>query len=368
MTPTSTEALRQHRATGQLGPWFGARSGAHLRGSARSGARLVALGAATVMTLAGCQGASEDTPHTASGTAPVSVLLDWSPNPDHVAMYTAQDTGAYADAGVDVQFTTPANTADGAREVALGRADLAISYEPDTLIAVEQGLDVISVAALIPTSLTSLIAKQDSGITGAADLEGRSVALSGLASQKPTVDFIAREAGIEPDSITTPNVQQSLNQALLTDQVDAIFGAYRNIEGIELGERTEVVILPVTDLGVPDYAELVIIANPERLRDDAHYAARVRGFLTGTAAGQQTALTDRSAAISAMTPPTKDSYDPVVLERMIDATLELLPSGEFGQQSDQAWTTYATWMHQNGLLESDIDGASATTNEYLPTP
>lgn len=332
----------------------------------RPGVRMLAIAAAAAVALSGCQAASDDAEPDATAAAPVSVLLDWSPNPDHVALYTAQQTGAYDDAGVDVTFMTPANTADAAREVSLGRADLAISYEPDTLIAAEQGLDVVSVAALIPTSLTSLIARTESGITTAADLEGKTVGLSGLASQQPTLDFIAREAGIDPDSISAPNVQQSLNQALLTDQVDAIFGAFRNIEGVELTAQGDFVVMPATELGVPDYAELVIIANPSRLADDAGYAERVRAFLAGTAAGQATALDDRRAAIDSLTPETEGSYDPDVLELMIDATLELLPEDGFGQQSAEDWAAYARWMYQNGLLESEIDGATATTNDYLP--
>lgn len=332
----------------------------------RPGVRMLAIAAAAAVALSGCQAASDDAEPDTSAAAPVSVLLDWSPNPDHVALYTAQQTGAYDEAGVDVTFMTPANTADAAREVSLGRADLAISYEPDTLIAAEQGLDVVSVAALIPTSLTSLIARTESGITTAADLEGKTVGLSGLASQQPTLDFIAREAGIDPDSISAPNVQQSLNQALLTDQVDAIFGAFRNIEGVELTAQGDFVVMPATELGVPDYAELVIIANPSRLADDAGYAERVRAFLAGTAAGQATALDDRRAAIDSLTPETEGSYDPDVLELMIDATLELLPEDGFGQQSAEDWAAYARWMYQNGLLESEIDGATATTNDYLP--
>ena len=332
----------------------------------RPGVRMLAIAAAAAVALTGCQAAPDDAEPDATAAAPVSVLLDWSPNPDHVALYTAQQTGAYDDAGVDVTFMTPANTADAAREVSLGRADLAISYEPDTLIAAEQGLDVVSVAALIPTSLTSLIARTESGITTAADLEGKTVGLSGLASQQPTLDFIAREAGIDPGSISAPNVQQSLNQALLTDQVDAIFGAFRNIEGVELTAQGDFVVMPATELGVPDYAELVIIANPSRLADDADYAERVRAFLAGTAAGQATALDDRRAAIDSLTPETEGSYDPDVLELMIDATLELLPEDGFGQQSAEDWAAYARWMYQNGLLESEIDGATATTNDYLP--
>lgn len=332
----------------------------------RPGVRMLAIAAAAAVALTGCQAASDDAEPDTSAAAPVSVLLDWSPNPDHVALYTAQQTGAYDEAGVDVTFMTPANTADAAREVSLGRADLAISYEPDTLIAAEQGLDVVSVAALIPTSLTSLIARTESGITTAADLEGKTVGLSGLASQQPTLDFIAREAGIDPGSISAPNVQQSLNQALLTDQVDAIFGAFRNIEGVELTAQGDFVVMPATELGVPDYAELVIIANPSRLADDADYAERVRAFLAGTAAGQAKALDDRRAAIDSLTPETEGSYDPDVLELMIDATLELLPEDGFGQQSAEDWAAYARWMYQNGLLESEIDGATATTNDYLP--
>lgn len=336
------------------------------RARTRPGVRMLAIAAAAAVALTGCQAPSDDPDPGETGAAPVSVLLDWSPNPDHVALYTAQHTGAYGDAGVDVTFMTPSNTADAAREVSLGRVDLAISYEPDTLIALEQGLDVISVAALIPTSLTSLIARTESGITSAADLEGKTVGLSGLASQEPTLDFIAREAGIDPDSISTPNVQQSLNQSLLTDQVDAIFGAFRNIEGVELGARGDVEIMPVTELGVPDYAELVIIANPNRLAGDADYAERVRAFLAGTAAGQKAALKDRRIALESLTPETEGSYDPDVLEQMIDATLALLPDDGFGEQSARDWAAYATWMYENGLLETEVDGATATTNDYLP--
>ncbi|WP_341728968.1 ABC transporter substrate-binding protein [Brooklawnia sp.] len=330
----------------------------------------IALGVAACLTLSSCGSSASRPDASASGAGgaadDVSVLLDWAPNPDHAALYAAQQIGAYQDAGIQVSFTTPSNTADAAREVSLGRVDLAISYEPDTLIAVESGLDVVSVAALIPTSLTSLVTKAGSGIAGASDLAGKTIGLSGLASQEPTIDFIARKAGVNPDSIELPNVQQSLNQALLTDQVDAIFGAFRNIEGVELAAQTDVVVLPATELGVPDYSELVIIANPKRLETDADYVERVKAFLAGTAAGQAAAVADSHVAIDALTPQTEGSYEPQVLAAMVEATLALLPAEDFGKQSAADWATYASWMFDNGLLEGQVDGAQATTNDYLP--
>ena len=75
---------------------------------------------------------------------------------------------------------------------------------------------------------------------------------------------------------------------------------------------------------------------------------------------------DRVVAIDALTPETEGSYDPEVLAKMVEATLALLPADGFGRQSADDWATYATWMHDNGLLESEVDGAQATTNDYLP--
>ncbi|MCI1255262.1 MAG: ABC transporter substrate-binding protein [Corynebacterium provencense] len=320
-----------------------------------------------------------------AGTDQVSVLLDWNPNPDHLAMYTADHTGAYADHGVDPEFIVPGNTADAAKEVSLGHADLAVSYETDTILAAAQGLDVVSVGALIPTPLNSLITKKSSGITTAKDLAGRKVAGSGVPSQEPSMRFIAEKAGIDPDSIEMPNVQQNLNQALLSDQVDAIFGAYPNIEGVELAEQTEITVLSAGDLGLPDSAELVLIANPTRLTQDADYAQRVRGFLAGTADGQTTALGDSATAVEALTPQTEGAYDPTLLKKMVDATVDILRRGgsgsgaaagaasaDFGVQDPAAWSAYADWMRKNGLLDAaagqdaGIDGASVTTNDYLP--
>lgn len=332
----------------------------------------VLLTAATTFSLAACGGAED------GDTGRTRVLLDWNPNPDHLALYTAEHTGAYDDRGLDVEFLLPGNTADAAKDVSLGRADLAVSYETDTILARAEGLDVVNVGALIPTPLNSLITKTSSGITAPADLAGKSVAVSGLPSQQVTLNYIADKAGIDPESITMPNVQQNLNQALLSDQVDAIFGAYPNIEGVELSQRTDITTLTAAEMGVPSSAELVIIANPTRLSDDDAYAGRVRDFLAGTAEGHDAAMQDASLAVDALSPETAGAYDPDLLAAMVDATIGILKKGNsdgdttFGVQNPQAWSDYADWMRDNGLLDAAtgsnalINGADATTNDYLP--
>jgi putative hydroxymethylpyrimidine transport system substrate-binding protein len=63
---------------------------------------------------------------------------------------------------------------------------------------------------------------------------------------------------------------------------------------------------------------------------------------------------------------TEGSYEPDMLEKMIDATLALLPEEDFGRQTARDWAAYASWMYDNGLLETEVDGAAAMTNDYLP--
>ena len=87
--------------------------------------------------------------------------------------------GYFREAGLDVQPQAPSDPSAPIKEVAAGRADLAISYEPEVLLAHDQGLPVKAVAALVPTPLTSLIWLKASGIKGVEDLRGKTIATAG---------------------------------------------------------------------------------------------------------------------------------------------------------------------------------------------
>ena len=60
-------------------------------------------------------------------------------------------------------INSPSDPSAPLKDVAAGRADLAITYEPEVMLAHEQGLDVVAVAALVNQPLTSLIWLKKSG-------------------------------------------------------------------------------------------------------------------------------------------------------------------------------------------------------------
>ena len=92
----------------------------------------------------------------------------------------------------------PSDPSAPIRQVAAGRADLAISYEPEVLLAQDQGLPVIAVAALVPQPLTSLISLPEAGIADPADLAGKTVATAGIPYQADYLDAILDRAGRRP--------------------------------------------------------------------------------------------------------------------------------------------------------------------------
>ena len=83
----------------------------------------------------------------------------------------AQKLGYFEEAGLDVSITAPSEPAAPIKLVAAGRSDLAISYEPEVVLAHEQGLDVVAIAAIVNRPLTSMIWLRKSGINGVAGSE-----------------------------------------------------------------------------------------------------------------------------------------------------------------------------------------------------
>ena len=138
----------------------------------------VALALLAALMLAACGERKEPTGSTAAPKH-VSFLLDYLPNVDHIGLYAAQGEGLFERAGLDVDLQTPSDPASVLKLLAAGRADLAISYEPDLLLAREKGVKVMAVAALANRPLTSLMSVGKDAITDPEQLRGKRVGTAG---------------------------------------------------------------------------------------------------------------------------------------------------------------------------------------------
>ena len=111
------------------------------------------------------------------------VMLDWFPNADHAPLYAAIAHGDFRAVGLDVQPVVPSESAEPLKLLAAGRVDMAISYEPELLLARDQGLKLVSIGALVQRPLTSIIAPASAHIKSVADLAGKKVGTAGIPYQ-----------------------------------------------------------------------------------------------------------------------------------------------------------------------------------------
>ncbi|WP_294610152.1 ABC transporter substrate-binding protein [uncultured Roseovarius sp.] len=208
----------------------------------------------------------------------MTLLLDWFVNPDHGPIIVAQELGYFKDAGLEVEIVAPADPSDPPKMVAAGQADLAISYQPQLHMQIEGGLPLRRVGTLVATPLNCLLVLEDGPIKSSADLKGRKVGFSVAGVEEVLLSTILGQHGMTLDDIELVSVNWSLSPSLMSGQVDAVIGAYRNFELNQM----EIEGVPgrcfyIEEEGIPAYDELIYVANPETMNADM-----IRRFLFAT--------------------------------------------------------------------------------------
>ena len=291
----------------------------------------------------------------------VTLMLDWTPNPDHVGFFYARDKGYFANRGLDVTIHAPSDPTAPLKLVAAGRVDFAVSYEQEMLIAVAKKLPVVAVAAVVPRPLNSIMAI-DSKIRSVRDLKGRSIGITGVPADYAALDSALAAAGLRRADVKVVSVGYNLLPALLAHKVDAVLGVYRNVEGIELEQRgLKPTIIPLDRAGIPTYDELVLVASSARLHDSS-YAAETRDFVRAFLAGTTAARADEAGSVSVLKKDTASSAR--YLARATPATLALLSGAGCMRTAD--WQRFSDWMRVRRLLAKPVGATLAMTTRFLP--
>ncbi len=208
----------------------------------------------------------------------LTLILDWFVNPDHGPIIVAQEMGYFAEQGLEVEVIAPADPSDPPKLVAAGKADLAVSYQPQLHLQVHEGLPLTRVGTLVATPLNCLLVLEEGPVNSLADLKGRKVGFSVAGVEEALLGAMLAPHGLTLDDIELVNVNWSLSPSLMSRQVDAVIGAYRNFELNQLAiEGIAGRCFFPEEEGVPAYDELIYVANPETLD-----ASRIARFLAAT--------------------------------------------------------------------------------------
>lgn len=213
----------------------------------------------------------------------MTLILDWYVNPDHAPIILAQERGFFAQQGLAVEIIAPADPTEPPKLVAAGRADLAVSYQPQLHLQVHEGLPVVRVGTLVATPLNCLMVDADGPVQSLADLRGRKIGYSVSGVEEAMMAAMLASADLTIADVEMINVNWSLTPALLTGQVDAVIGAFRNFElsQMRLAGANGRCFFP-EEAGLPSYDELIFIANADTLDRD-----RINRFLAAIERGTE---------------------------------------------------------------------------------
>ncbi len=279
---------------------------------------------------------------------PLTLMLDWFPNVDHLPIYVAQEKGWFAEQGIKVKIISPSETSDALKLAASGKVDLAVSYQPQTVIAADQGLEIKAVAPLVVHPLTTLLFLEDNGIKDPKELSGKNIGYTVPGLMDVLLKAFADINGIK--DYTPVNVGFTILPSLVSQKVDAVMGPFKTYETVGMAQHGyKAAFFELEKYGMPDYEELIFVAGPQTLDKKAH---AVKGFI---------------AALSKAFTFTKAHPDQALALYLgalpeADKTIETgafkltLPYFADAPEHDAAkWKAFADFALEYGLIKNRVD-------------
>ncbi len=297
----------------------------------------------------------------------ITMMLDWTPNPDHLGIYVAQAKGYYQDANLTVELQQP-GTIQLEQVVATGKAQFGISFEEDTSYARANKLPVVSVAAIIQHNTSGFAALHDKHpLKSVADLAGLRYGSYGSALEKPIIDSLLKCAGASADKVNFIDIGYADVIPLMEqDRVDFAW-LYYGVEGIDAkhrGAKLDWVMLRDYSQCIPDWYTPILITSEDMISKQPDV---VKAFVQATARGYAYAIQHPDEAADILLKAAPDlSPDPIHESANWLAAQFQADAPRWGEQKTEVWQTFTDFLVKSGALKTPIEVKTAFTNEFLP--
>jgi putative hydroxymethylpyrimidine transport system substrate-binding protein len=326
------------------------------------------LACLAVAALAGCGGAGSGGSSARTGARPVrqaTLILDFVPNAVHAGIYRALAAGYYREQGIDLRVVTPSASTDTLKLIDAHSAQFGLADGSDVAGLIAQGGDAQAVMAIVQRPLGGLIASASERLRSPADLQGRTVGITGVPSDTAVLDTEVRHAGGNPRGVHVVTIGFGGAQALAAGRIDAFTGFIPD-DGVQLQVSGHPITAFALDRnGGPAYPGLVAFTTRGLIASDP---ALVRGFVAASVHGYEDTLADPARSLSellAANPTLQRGFTRASLR----AYLPLFADGgaaPFGTLQAVNLRAMSSWMLANGLIAAPIAPARYGTNRFLP--
>lgn len=294
----------------------------------------------------------------------VSLMLDRYPNAMHAFIYTAMDKGYFQEMGIKLNIKQPGEINEGVSLVGLGVVDLAITSQPQVLMARADEIPVVSIASIVRHPMNYLMVPKKSVIQTPKNLEHRKVGYPGDGVSLAILRTMMRDDDADPDEVKLINVKSDFVQSIASHRVDAIIGGNINEDRIVLANRMQPVrVIEPSLYGVPEYYEQVLIANESMIETKAELLRTIWDIL---ARAQQDVIDDPEQAINLVMSKQHKSFP--LTKRVEEESLRMIlpfmsdEDAEFGVQSKSSWSKVNNWLDDTGLMKKSVHSGDAYVN------
>jgi ABC-type nitrate/sulfonate/bicarbonate transport system substrate-binding protein len=303
----------------------------------------------------------------ADAATKVTVMLDYTPNTNHIGLYVAQAKGYYKEANLDVQIV-PAGDVQVEQLVATDKIEFGVSYQEQMTYARAQNLPLISVAAVVQhntSGFASLNAKHP--LKTPADLAGLQYGAFGFAIEKPMIDLLMKCYNASADTVKFVDVGFAEPFPLMDQgRIDFVwlFYAWDGIRAKQQGIKVDFLMLKDYANCVPDYYTPLLITSEKLVKAKPDV---VRAFVQASARGYADAIRTPAEAADLFIRAVPETDAALVKESaawLADQFQAEAP--RWGEQKLEIWQGYAEWLFKNKVLDKQIDAKAAYTNEFLP--
>ena len=314
---------------------------------------------ALLMMLVGCSQTEKD-----EGLEDLTIMLDWYPNAVHAGIYYAKEKGLFEEEGLNVTIEMPAETNDPLKLAAIGKVDLAISYQTQVALSRSEDIPVVSLATLVRHSLDGIMYKKESGITSPKDLENKTVGYSSSEISQAVLETMVEADGGDSSKVKMMDVGWDLMPAIGTDNVDAITSAYRNHELVILKkEGHDIEMIDPSDYGVPESYELIIVTGEETLKEKKTLFEK---FWRALDKGHEAVKENPEAGLQVLLDHENDSFplDKEIEAESLEILLPLMDSENhpFGYQEEESWAAVIDWLFEKKIIEEKFDANDVFEN------
>ena len=286
----------------------------------------------------------------------VKLALDWYPNANHLGFFIAQQKGYFADENLNVTMYTPSDPSTVLQTVGAGQDDFGMSYQPDVLLARNEGVPVVSILGVVQHPLNSLMTLETSGITRPSELAGKKVGYPGIPTNEPLLETMLKHDGLSGlDDIELVNIGWNISESLISEKVDGVVGAYWTHESINMENiGYPVNVMRMEEWGVPDYYELVLVTSESYLADNEDVARRL---IRAVKRGFEEAIADPQAGVDVLVAENEGEIDESIDRPGADLLVPMwqVPNGGgFGTQEPARWNSFVQWMKDNDMISDSL--------------